>query len=847
MKYSNTIFPPQKIPLKQKNEAWGKACVDYIAGMSETVPAGQQVTTYEEMQTFYDLYNSVFDEKDLKYVTDPFKQDDGFPASPQNFNIIRPKIDLLIGEETKMPFRFKVMRTSQSAASDLQEKMKSMLQEYIMAGIMAEMDPKAAAEFQAGLESGEIMPPEKISEFLSKDYKDVAESAAYHALNFLKEKLNLPHEFNKGFKDLLIAGKEVYYVGIRNGEPHLEVVNPIYVYHDVSPDIEFIEDGDYAARRMRMTAAEIYDRLNDKMTEKDLDRLLEMSGADVKSGKYGKDAPSVDYNHLQTRLIYNSSDVTSDYLDLWHAVWRSYKKVGFLVYIDEMGQPQETVVSEDYMEVGNEISLTWKWVIEIWEGYKVGEDFYIGIQPLEYQHVNKENLNSQKLPYVGAIYSNSNSKSKSLVSLMKPLQYMYIIIWYRLELALARDKGKIITMDITQIPKSMNIDAAKWMHYLSAVGVNFVNPYEEGWDIPGREGGKASQFNQIAALDLTMANVVDQYINLMAKIEEMVGEISGVTKQRQGSVSNRELVGSVERAVTQSSLITEPLFWLHNQVKRNALRLLLDTSKEAWRGSDKHYLQYIYNDSSRAFTTLSDNFFYEDHDVFVTDSNKDLNNIEMLKSLYQPAMQGGATLLDVAEIMTLDNVSEIKHALSEIERKRMEIMQQQQQAEQSAQMQAIEAQNEVKRQELALREQEMMLNKYKIDVDAQTKITVAEIGAYRFQEDLDANQNNIPDPMEIADLAMRESQLSATIMDKQMQAANKARESANKSKLEQSKISAQREAEKHKVDIESKKIGLEKERMAHEKKLQAMKDKAALEREKLKARTAIRNKTSGEK
>jgi len=54
----------------------------------------------------------------------------------------------------------------------------------------------------------------------------------------------------------------------------------------------------------------------------------------------------------------------------------------------------------------------------------------------------------------------------------------------------------------------MNIDVNKWMHYLSALGVNFVNPYEEGWNIPGREGGKPSQFNQIAAVDLTMANVM---------------------------------------------------------------------------------------------------------------------------------------------------------------------------------------------------------------------------------------------------------------------------------------------------------------------------------------------------
>lgn len=847
MKYSNTIFPPQKIPAKKKNEAWAKACVDYIAGMSETVPAGQDVTSYEEMQTFYDLYNSIFDEKDLKYVTDPFKQDDGFPASPRNFNIIRPKIDLLIGEESKSPFKFTVLRTSDSAVSDIQEEMKSMLYQYVMGSILADMNEEDAIKFQEGLASGEIMPPEKLSSFLTNDYKDIAETSAVHAISYLKEKLNIPHEFNKGFKDLLIAGKEVYYVGIRNGEPHLEVVNPMYLYHDSSPDVEYIEDGDYAARRMRMSATEIYDRLYDKMDEKDLDALMDMTGADMRSGKYGKDSSSMDYHHMSMKTIHTASDITSDYFDLWHTTWKSYKKIGFLTYLDEMGMPQETIVTEDYINIGNEIDIKWDWIIEVWEGYRIGDSLYVGMQPIEYQHMNKENLNSQKLPYVGTVYSNSNSSSKSLVALMKPLQYMYIIVWYRLELALSRDKGKIITMDITQIPKSMGIDAAKWMHYLSAVGVNFVNPYEEGWDIPGREGGKASAFNQISEVDLTMANVIDQYVNLMAKIEDMIGEISGVTRQRQGAVSSRELVGSVDRSITQSSLTTEPLFWAHNQVKRNVLRMLLNTSKEAWRQSGRHHLQYIYDDASRAFTTLSDNFFYEDHDIFVSDSNKELANIEMVKSLYQPAMQNGATLLDIAEIMTKDNISRIKSTLKDIETKRMEQMQAQQEAENNANMQAIEAENEIRRQEMSLKEQELMLQKYKIDVDSQTRITVAELGAYRFQEDLDADNNNIPDPMEIADMALRGSEMQASIMDKRMQASNKAMESENKMKAERSKLAMQREAETHKVDMENKKVQLERDRMKHEKELQSMKDKAAIEREKLKAKTALKNKTSGEK
>ena len=254
-----------------------------------------------------------------------------------------------------------------------------------------------------------------------------------------------------------------------------------------------------------------------------------------------------------------------------------------------------------------------------------------------------------------------------------PIYSMYIIVWYPFrKLAMARDKGKVLTVDITQIPKSMNIDVAKWMHYLSAMGVNFVNPYEDGWDIPGREGGKASQFNQIAAADLTMANVMDQYINLMAKIEDMIGEISGISSQRQGAIASTELVGNVERSVVQSAHITEPLFWKHNLFKREMLKMLLETSKVAWKDGNKTSLNYILDDATRAFLTLTDDFFYEDFDIFVSDSTRDQQIIEQLKNLMQPAMQNGASLLDVAEIITLDNATMIKAKLEEIESRKME-------------------------------------------------------------------------------------------------------------------------------------------------------------------------------
>lgn len=822
MRYNKTAFPVQKLPMSKKNEEWQQASQDYIIGMGEVVSGGMTRSRFEELQVYYNLYNSIFDEKDLKAVTNPFKVDDGFPATPQDYNIIRPKIDLLVGEETKRPFNFKVVRTSSDAASDMQEKSKQLLLDYVMATITARMSEEESIRFQQGIESGEIMTPEAIAKYMQRDYKDVAENVAYHAISYLKQKLNLDHEFVKGWKDALIAGEEAYYVGVVNGEPHLERVNPLFFSFDKSPDLEFIEDGDWCCRRMRLSYTEVYDRFYDKMTEKQLNELLDM--IEQAPTSIGADKNMIDdFNKIRVRIVDNPTyDFRSrNTVNVWHSCWKSFKKIAYVTYEDENGEIQETIVDENYTVTGIELNVEWDWIIEVWEGYRIGNDLYVGCQPLEYQHVSIDNPNSQKLPYCGVVYSNTNSIPRSLVSIMKPLQYMYIILWYRLELALARDKGKVINMDITQIPKSMNIDPAKWMHYLSAIGVNFINPYEEGWDIPGREGGKPAAFNQITALDLTMANVIDQYINLMSKIEQLAGELSGVSPQRQGAISSNELVGNVERSVTQSSHITEPLFWMHNQCKRRALNMLLNTAKGAWQDSGKKKLHYIFNDVERAFLDIEDKFYSEDFDIFCTDSSKDAQNMEAMKTLIQPAMQNGASLLDAAEILTADNLNVMKSRLKDIQKAQEEMLQKQQQQELEAQQQEQQLNAELEEQRMTIEERKLDLEKYKIDQDNATRIAVAQMGAYRGTEDMDQDDNGIVDVMEIGKQAIEQQ------------------------KNLDSKYLKEYET-KTKKEIEDRKIDLEEKRMKAEKELQKMKDDAAMKREQLKARTALRNKVSGE-
>lgn len=817
----NSAFPRQKLPLSKKGKKWQEDCVNYIIGEGNVTSGGNSTSYYGELQTYYNLYNSIFDEKDFKSITNPFKVEDGFPATPHDFNIIRPKVDLLIGEETKRPLNFRVIRTSQEATLEMQEKEKQMILQYIEAAITANMSPEEAQQFQQQLQSGEIMPPEQIAKYMDKDYKDIVENTAYHSLTYLREKLDLDNEFIKGWKDGLISGREIYYVGVLNAEPYAERVNPICFSYDKSPDLDFIEDGSWCCRKMRMPITEVYDRYYDKLEEKDLDKLEEMIGSTP--GRNLGDRSPVDMG-IQLRVYDNPIFEGSgkSLVNVWHCCWKSFKKIFYVTTTDDAGQPQINIVDETYQPVGNEVSVEPDWIIEVWEGYRAGSDLYFGIQPIEYQHVSIDNPNSQKLPYCGAIYSNTNSKPRSLVSILKPLQYMYIVLWYRLELAIARDKGKVVNMDITQIPKSMNISPAKWMHYLSSVGVNFINPYEEGWNIPGREGGKPAQFNQITALDLTMSNVIAEYIQLMDKIEELAGTISGITQQREGAVSSSEMVGNVERSVVQSSHITEPLFWVHNQCKRRVLNMLLNTAKGAWEETGKQKLQYIFDNGERAFLDITPKFYYEDMDVFVSDTSKDLENIQKLQQLIQPAMQNGASLLEAAEILTNDNFNIIKQKLKDMQTRQEQVQQQQQEAEAQQQQQLQQMQNESKQQELMLQEAQMDLQRYQIDQDNQTKIAVAQINAYRGTQELDQDQNGIPDPIEIGKQAIEQQKINQEAYNKRYEA-------------------------KQKREIEDQKIQLEKDKMKHETELQKAKDDAAYEREKLKARTALKNKTVGEK
>lgn len=100
-----------------------------------------------------------------------------------------------------------------------------------------------------------------------------------------------------------------------------------------------------------------------------------------------------------------------------------------------------------------------------------------------------------------------------------------------------------------------------------------------------------------------------------------MSEVAGISKQREGQISNRETVGGVERATLQSSHITEWLFIQHDDIKRRALECFLETAKIALKGRNMKF-QYILSDNSmRVMDIDGDEFAEADYGLVVDNGN----------------------------------------------------------------------------------------------------------------------------------------------------------------------------------------------------------------------------------
>ena len=722
--YGDAKIPQQRLPLRQKTEKWREQCVDAFINLSKFGLSERR----NALKQLYDYYNGEIDELDYKYVIKPYgKTRENFPSKLRNYPIIKPIIDLLLGEKSKRPLNYSVAVKNADSVSLKEEAKKNKILQ------------TAEQMFLQALEGEQQEPqlPKQIIEQFERTYVDDRAIKGQAALNYIMYDQEIYDKFQKAFFHFLVAGECYSHKGVRNREPFYEILNTLDIDYDKDPDVEFVEDGDWAIIRRYAHASTVIDNYNDYLTA---EQVLELENPQQNSVDsyllYRAEASGADDNIYRNRLV----EVVTVY-------WKSRKRIGFVEYIDQnTGQLEEFEVDETYRLPGElkeqGAKLNWEWVNEVWEGTKIDGRFYVNISPIPNQRTSIDNPSRCKLPVNGRKYSDINSNNVSLVQLGIPYQLNYNIFKYRMELAIARSKDIIAQFDINMIPKKWDMD--KFMYYVEGTGIAWVDY--------NKEGVMLSPQHQ-SVLDMSI-KTIEQYIVLLESIMQEWEKISGVNKQRQGTIGTYEGKSTSQQAIVQSSHITEDLFRKFARFEQRELQGLLDYSKEAW--IDGKSAMYFMPDTTAQFLDLDSLGHMEsEYGVFVSDAGKDQDNLNQARQMSQAMVQNGMPASAVMELFDTDSFTGLKDKMRKAEQAQQELAQKQQ-----------EAQMQMQQQQMQMEQAKVERESLEKEKDRQKDIEIALINAEA--KDVEGKLNlDLEKMMKQFELKERELDLKQQALDKE--------------------------------------------------------------------------------
>ena len=765
-------FPRQKVSRRKKTQKWGEECVEAALGLIGIYDHTRRSSRFKKKRN-YDLYNGQFDKKDLEYVTDPLGLGGvaELPATLQYYDIVSPIFNLLFGEEAKRKFSYVVRSVNEDAITGKEEEMKNSVVEMFTSLITQARDAAAQQNPEATPEQlGQSIPEhlKRLEKYFSYDFQDMNESVAHKLLTYLEKDLNLDLMFKEGWEDALIAGEEIYRIEQVAQEPSARRVNPLEFYCLLPHNSSYVDEADVIVEDTWMSLNTIIDNYYEDLSPKEIDKLEKEHGnrSSMESSSF-LNYPSEQKMYIENREGEDSGNVFNYYdqdgnIRVTKVTWKSMRKIGRLSYFDEQGMPQETIVNESY-ELDKEAGETieYMWIGEYWEGTKIGDNTYINIRAKKQQFRRMDNLSVCKSGYVGTIYNANNSQSVSLMDRLVPWVYLYITLWYRLELAISSNQGKIALIDLSLVPDGWEVE--KWMYYAQSMKFGFVDSFNEGkkGQSTGKLAGNISTQNKV--LDMETGNHIQQHVQLLDFVEQKIHTLSGVTPQRMGAISNSEQVGNTQRAVVQSSHITEKLFEIHNETKVRVMETLLNVSKDLYKGKTKRF-QYMTDElSSIVFSLQGDNIASSEYGLFVSNSAKDTMALDALKQLTHAALQNDQmSLSDVINVYNSNSLADTRIQLKKSERESRERQSEMQQQQMQMQQQQAEAQMQF---EIEKENREDKRN----SEDNSTKLEIARMNAQSKNMDRDLNNNQIRDDIDLAKLQLEREKLQVNTSLKQQE------------------------------------------------------------------------------
>ena len=822
------IFPDQfKTEKEKQDESWIKNTMDYFANKAYA----EYIKNRDTFVKNYDLVKGIlrmedfYQEPEVKSFTDMLTADLELPAYVKHYSIITTPINELVGEISKRPDTYKVKAfDDDSKAEELKFKTET-LQNYVINKVKQSVALKAAMEGEEiSDEDLQTITMEQVKEELDS-YTSTAEKWANHILTCQKADFNMKEKSEDAFRDLLISAREFYHIYEDNSKLgyNIEVANPKNTWFLTTPDKKYISDptgraqGAYAAGTVQvMELSEIIEAIPD-LTKEEIDHLrsslqdyglINVRESNLGNPEVTPGIDSVTYDTydplvLQTRMIIESemkenNDGLKDFLGLTsnvssfgykyvvvRAYWISKKKIGKLVYIDELGNEQSTLVDETYKSgtIPTQQSLEWGWVNQWYQGIKIGPDIY---------HVKPFKL-LDYCPIIGTTYEVKNTEAMSLIDLMKPFQVLYNVCMNQLYKLLEKEVGKVYLTSIRHVPIPKDGDAQdaldQWEMEARNRGIVFIDDSPENLKSP-------SSFNQFRDIDLTRTQEIQSRYNLAVQLKNECWELVGMSKQRLGSISASESATGVNTAVQQSYSQTEPLFVAHEYVMGQLYQAIIDASLFVESSKPQSTLSYITSEGQSAFVQVNGtDLKFRDLKVFPTNRAEDNQMFQELRQLAQPLMQNGGSLYDVIELYSTKSMREMKKTFKDLRDKQEAQQQQAQQLEQQKLQQQQEATQAQLAQAQAIKEQEIANDNYQKELDRINKKEVALINALGRNENATADVDNsgVADALEVSRLTQEESKAAQAYQLKMQEIQAKLIDSNNKKEIEKEKLQVARE------------------------------------------------------
>jgi hypothetical protein len=722
-------FPAQQLPFNRKTKKWRKQVLDWASSKAffNYSPVRKSVI---HKKINYDLLNGKLHMQDLMLVINPNNITASFiPDKIQHYPIMNSKLNVLRGEESKRVFDYRVVVTNPNAVSEIEKNRKNEL--------MQRLQQLLADTAQSEEEFNEEL--NKLNDYITYEWQDVREIRGNAILNHYVKELNMPLMFNEGFMDAMAVAEEIYMCDIVGGEPTIERIDPCKLRVFRSGYSNKVEDADVIIYEDYWSPGKIIDTFYEDLTKEDMKYIENIPNNPYgESGDYEPD-PRLEFipsgvigddeimnpNQLFSSTINNMLPYdTAGNIRVLKVFWKSRRKIKKVKsYNQQTGEEEFNFYPENYVinEMLGEEEETF-WINEAWEGTKIGENIYVNMRPRLVQYNRLTNPSRCHFGIVGSIYNLNNSKPFSLVDMMKSYNYLYDAVHDRLNKMLAKNWGKIITLDLAKVPAKWDIE--KWLYFAKTNNIAVIDSFKEG-NIGAATGKLAGGLNNASSgvIDAELGNSIQQSINLLEFTKQEMSDVAGISKQREGQISNRETVGGVERATLQSSHITEWLFIIHDDVKKRALECFLETAKIALKGKNKKF-PYILPDTSRVLMEIEGDEFAEcDYGLVVDNSNAIQELQQKLETMVQAALQN--QMINFSTAIKLYNSSSFAEKQRMIEKAEMEMMQRQQEAQQQQQ----EMQQQQLQAEAQAKEAEMQLKDQMNQRDNETKIMVATISA----------------------------------------------------------------------------------------------------------------------